>query len=110
MSFARDLLFVGSFLSSHSHLEELIALYDPLLHRSLARQVGFDPHVMGQALLGNVLCSLGFLDQALARSRAAIDEARALAHAPSQVGSLTNGSTVFSLMAMTQRWMRPQSS
>jgi class 3 adenylate cyclase/predicted ATPase len=97
-SIARHLMFLGSFLSSHSHLEELIALYDPTLHRSLTHQVGFDPHVMGQALLGNVLCSLGYLDQALARSRAAIDEARALAHPPSLVGSLTNGSTVFSFI------------
>jgi predicted ATPase len=53
---------------------------------------------MGQAMLGNVLSYLGFLDQALVQSRSAIDEARSVAHPPSLAGSLTNGTTVFSLV------------
>ena len=87
-SFGRNLFFVGSFASSQSHLEEALAVYDPMSHRSLGHQVGFYPHVSAQAYLGNVLSCLGYPDQALARSREAITEARRLAHPPTLAGTL----------------------
>ena len=97
-SSARNLMFAGRFALSRSHLEAALSLYDPISHRSLVHQTGFEPHVSAHALLGNVLCCLGFPDQALAQSKAAIDESQGLAHPPSLVASLTNGTTVFSLI------------
>jgi hypothetical protein len=75
LSSGRNLMFAGRFASSRSHLEEVLALYDPISHRSLIQQVGDDPHVSSQAWLGIVLFCLGYPDQALARSYAAIAEA-----------------------------------
>src|ERR1700730_8199973 len=76
LSSGRNLRFAGRFASSRSHLEEVLAHYDPILYRSLVHQAGNHPHVNSQSLLGIVLLCLGFPDQALARSNAAIAEAR----------------------------------
>ena len=84
-SFGRNLFFVGRFGASRSHLEEALALYDPISHRALGHQVGFHP---SSAYLGIVLFCLGYSDQALERSNAAIAEARRLAHPPSLAGNL----------------------
>jgi predicted ATPase len=62
MSAGRNLTFVGSFLSSRSHLEETLAIYDPILHRSLDQLAGVHPHVAARAQLGIALFCLGFLD------------------------------------------------
>jgi len=69
-SSARNLMFAGRFALSRSHLEAALSLYDPISDRSLVHQTGFEPHVSAHALLGNVLCCLGFPDQALAQSKA----------------------------------------
>jgi len=90
-SSARNLLFRGRFAQSRSHLEKVLALYDPTSHGSLVQQVGVYPQVESQAFLGIVLFCLGFPDQALARSSAAIAEARRLAHPPSLAVSLAVG-------------------
>jgi predicted ATPase len=97
-SSGRNLMFAGRFASSRSHLEEVLALYDPMSDSSLAHQTGIYPHVNSQGLLGIVLFCLGFPDQALARSIAAVTEARRLAHLPSLCAGLTNGTTVLSLL------------
>ena len=89
---------VGRFATSRSHLEQVVALYDPNSHRSLAHQVGIDPRVTSQILLGHVLFCLGFPDQALASNRAAIAEARRLAHPPSLALSLGFGAILPSLV------------
>jgi predicted ATPase len=88
LSSGRDLFFVGRFTSSRSHLEDALALYDPISHRSLGHQVGIHP---SSAFLGIVLFCLGFPDQALERSSAAVAEARRLAHPPSLAGNLATG-------------------
>jgi predicted ATPase len=85
-SSGRDLFFVGSFTSSRSHLEEGLALYDPISQRSLIHPVG-----PSFAYLGNVLFCLGYPDQALERSSAAIAEARRQAHPPSLAANLATG-------------------
>ena len=87
-SSGRNLMLAGRFASSRSHLEEVLALYDPISHRSLVHQAGIHPQVSSQAYLGIVLFCLGFPDQALARSNAAIAEARRLAHPPSLASEL----------------------
>jgi hypothetical protein len=42
-SSGRNLMFAGRFVSSRSHLEEALALYNPIAHHSLAHQVGLPP-------------------------------------------------------------------
>ena len=42
-SSGRNLMFAGRFASSRSHLEEVLALYDPISHRSLVHQAGSTP-------------------------------------------------------------------
>jgi class 3 adenylate cyclase/predicted ATPase len=96
-SSGRNLMYAGRFSSSRSHLEEVLTLYDPISYRSLARPAGFDPHVSSQAYLGIVLFCLGYPDQSVARSNAAVAEARRLSHPPSLAVSLAIGSRLFSL-------------
>jgi class 3 adenylate cyclase/predicted ATPase len=97
-SFGRNLLFSGRFALSRSHLEEALALYDPISHRSLGHQSGTSPQVASQAFLGNVLFCLGYPDRALVRSNAAIADARRLAHPPSLALSLSIASRLLSLV------------
>jgi class 3 adenylate cyclase/predicted ATPase len=97
-SSGRTLTLCGRFASSRSHLEEVLALYDPLFHRSLVHQAAIHPLVISQAYLGHVFFCLGFPDQALAQNTAAIAEARRLAHPQSLAASLSVGSTVLSLI------------
>jgi predicted ATPase len=88
-SCGRNLMWGGSFASSRSHLETVLALYDPNSHHSLVRQTGIHPQLAAQAALGVVLFCLGFPDQALARSNKAIAEARRLPHQPTLAMSLS---------------------
>jgi predicted ATPase len=87
-SSGRDLFFVGKFTSARSHLEAGLALYNPISHRALGERVGLYP---SSAYLGIDLFCLGYPDQALKRSSAAIAEARGLAHPPSLAGNLATG-------------------
>jgi predicted ATPase len=97
-SAGRNLMFVGRFASSRSHLEQVLALCDPIPHRSLVHQAGIHPQVGSQAYLGVVLLCLGFPDRALAQSSAAIAEAQRRAHPPSLAVSLSVGTLLFSLV------------
>jgi class 3 adenylate cyclase/predicted ATPase len=98
LSTGRNLMFIGRLASSRSHFEEVLALYDPNSLHSFDHQTGVDPHVTSQSNLGIVLFCLGFPDQALARSSAAIAEARQLAHPPSLAGSWASGAILLSLI------------
>ena len=93
-----DLMFAGRFALSRSHLEESLALYDPISARSLVRQVGLDTHATSQTRLAIVLFCLGFPDQALAGSDSAIAEARRLAHLPTLADTLVGGTRLLSLI------------
>ena len=97
-SSGRNLMLAGGFVRSRSQLEEALTLYDPIAHRSLAHQAGFHPHVNSLAHLEIVLFCLGFPEQALARSSAAIAEARRLAHPPSLASSLVLCARLLSLI------------
>src|SRR5262249_47780652 len=90
-------MLAGRFALSRSHLEEVLALYDPISHRSLVDQAGIHPQVVSQGYLGIVLLCLGFADQALLQSNAAIAEARKLAHPPSLAAGLSLGAILLSL-------------
>jgi class 3 adenylate cyclase/predicted ATPase len=98
LSFGRNLRMAGRFALSRSHLEEVLALYDPISHRSLVHQAGVHPHVNSQSILGIVLFCLGLPDQAMARSNAAVAEGRRLAHPASLAASLALGGLLISLV------------
>ena len=97
-SFGLNLMLIGRFASSRTHLEESLAHYDPISHRSLVHQAGFHPQNNAQALLGIALFCLGYPDQAVARNSAGIAEARRLAHPPSLAVSLANNTTLLWLV------------
>jgi hypothetical protein len=88
-SSGRTLFYRGRFASSRWHQEEALRLYNPISQRSLVGQAGFSPRVGVLRFLGLALFCLGFPDQALAQSNAAVTEARRLAHLPSLAVSLT---------------------
>jgi hypothetical protein len=90
-------MLAGKFLSSRSNLEEVLAFYDPISHRMLVHQAGIHPHVNSHTHLGIVVFCLGFPDQALAHSNAAVAEARRLAHPASLAASLSIGAVLLSL-------------
>jgi class 3 adenylate cyclase/predicted ATPase len=87
----------GRFVVARSHLDAALTLYDPISHRSLGYQTGSHPQVVSQGYLGIVLLCLGFPNQALARTGAAIAEARRLAHPPTLASSLFIGCILHSL-------------
>jgi len=97
LSSGRNLMFAGRFASSRSRLEKVLALYDPVSHGSLVHQIGNYPQTLSQAVLGIVLFCLGYPDQALKWSSAAIAEARRLAHPPSFAQSLGYGARLHAL-------------
>jgi predicted ATPase len=97
-SFGRNLMLAGRLASSRSHLEAALAVYGSASDRELANQVGTHPHVNSQAYLGNVLLCLGYTAQALDRSRAAVAEARRLAHPPSLANALVLHNLFLSLI------------
>jgi class 3 adenylate cyclase/tetratricopeptide (TPR) repeat protein len=90
-------MYAGRFATSRSHLEELLATYDPESHRSLVHQAAQYPHVNARARLGIVLFCLGFPQQGLAQGNEAIAEARQLAHPPSLAANLAPGARLLSL-------------
>jgi len=107
LSAGGNLMFPGRFALSRPHLEQVLALYDPISHSSLVDQIAVHPQVASRAFLGIVLSCLGFADQALARSNAAIAEARSLAHPHSLTLSLAYGSRLLSLggdNAVLDKW------
>jgi len=78
----------GRFALSRSFLETVLSLYDADSHHSLGPQTGSHPQVVAQVYLGFLLLCLGFQEQALVRSIAAIAEARRLAHSPTLASAL----------------------
>jgi predicted ATPase len=100
-SAGRTLMFAGRFDQSRSHLEKALALYDPTSHSWLVHQTVVHPQAVSQAILGIVLFCLGYADQAMARSNAAVTEARRLAHQPSLAVNLGWGLTLLSLLGDT---------
>jgi predicted ATPase len=87
----------GRFALSRSFLETVLSLYNPTIHDALGPQTGSHPHVVAEGYLGVVLLCLGFPDQALTRTNAAIAEARRLAYPPSLGSSLMISAIMLSL-------------
>ena len=93
-----SLMFAGRFNSSRLQLKAVLEHYDPVTQRSLVQQAIVHPHVASQIYLANVLFCLGFSDQALASSNAAIADARRLGHPPSVAVTLAFGVLLLSLL------------
>jgi class 3 adenylate cyclase/predicted ATPase len=74
------LYWLGEFARACKHIEQALALYDPQQHRSLGFVYGLDPGVVGGCILSWALWALGYPDQALQRSQAAVALARGLSH------------------------------
>jgi predicted ATPase len=87
----RTLAFIGKFASSRSHLEEVLALYNPTSPLSERLEI-LSNIVVAQVMLEIVLFCLGFPDQAQVLSDAAITEARRQAYSPSLTTSLSMAS------------------
>ncbi len=96
-SAGRTLMYLGRFGAARSHLEEVLALYDPISHAALLQQSASHPRLSAMGQSGIALFCLGFPDQALAHSNAAIAEAVTLAHAPSLAASLAMGARLLAL-------------
>src|SRR5262249_55984565 len=74
------LLWLGEFAPARACLEQGIALYDPQQHRSHAFLYGSDSGTACLSELSMVLWCLGYPDQALKRSHAALALAGELSH------------------------------
>jgi class 3 adenylate cyclase/predicted ATPase len=96
-SAGRTLMYLGRFAAARSHLEEVLALYDPIAHSSLDQQAGSHPRLSAIGQLAIALFCLGFPYQAVAHSNEGIAEARTLAHAPSLAASLAQDCRLLSL-------------
>ena len=71
---------LGEGVSARAHYEQALALYDPGQRRAAIARVGVDYGVLNLAHLAHVLWVLGYPDQALTRSRAALTLAQEIAH------------------------------
>lgn len=79
---------LGEFVSAHAHLEQGIALYDTDQHRSYALVYGQDPLMGCRIFAANTLWKLGYPDQALQHTEAAVSWSEQLAHPFSLVFAL----------------------
>jgi class 3 adenylate cyclase/tetratricopeptide (TPR) repeat protein len=70
----------GQLVSARAHLEQGLALYKPAQHRSLTVLFAENARVAMLSFLSLTLGLLGLADQARARSREALAEARGLSH------------------------------
>ncbi len=75
-----SLFSLGEIVSARAHLEQSLALYDPQEHRSLAFVYGQDPGMCSLCFAGLASWHLGYPDQALKRSQAAVTLAREVSH------------------------------
>ena len=92
-----SLMIAGRFGSSRLQLKAVLALYDPRAPPLIEQQSIVHPQIASQVYLGSVLFCLGFPDQAMAQSNAAIAEAQRLAH-PSVASNLSAGVRLLSLV------------
>jgi class 3 adenylate cyclase/predicted ATPase len=79
----------GDVAPARAHVEQGVALYTPLQHRSLAFLYGEDPGVVCRSYAARALWFLGYPDQALKQSHEALASARELAHPFSLAYALT---------------------
>jgi predicted ATPase len=82
------LFYLGALAPARAHLEQVIMLYNPQEHRSLAFLYGHDPGVACLSYAALPLWLLGHPDRALQRNHEALILARELSHPLSLAGAL----------------------
>jgi len=75
---------LGALVSALTHWEQTFALYNPQQHHALTYLFGADPGVFSLAYASHTLWLRGYPDQALMRSRQALELAQNLSHPFSQ--------------------------
>jgi predicted ATPase len=75
-----SLFYYGDIAPARSHLERVMALYDPQQYRPLGLRYGEDLGVVGLVHLALALWMLGYPDQALATTHGALTLGQTLAH------------------------------
>ena len=91
-SLGTHLFHLVDLVAARAYLEQSLALYDPLLHRSHALRYGQDPAVVAAAYLAWTLWCLGYPTQALAQTQAALTLAQEIDHPYSLVIATTYAS------------------
>jgi predicted ATPase len=87
-------VYTGDTVAGRAHYDQLLALYDPAKHRSLATRFGQDIRVMVLSLRSTALWVLGYPEGALADVDQALKDAREINHAPSLMYALAMTSFV----------------
>ena len=87
-----SLLYTGDIAQGRAHLDRVIALYDPAVHRSLATRFGQDARVVVLSYRSWALWLLGYPEAALADADRALKEAREIGQAATLMNALYFGS------------------
>ena len=88
LSLGMSLFWLGEFIESRAHLEQVNLLYDSSQHRSHAFIYGADPGVVSRFYDARALWHLGYIDQALEENQEACNLAEKLSHPHSLAWSL----------------------
>jgi predicted ATPase len=78
-----NLFYLGEYVTAWTHLEQVIALIDPVVERTLALHLGGAPGVRGLAFAAHTLWCLGYASQAMHQGQEALALAQRLAHSHS---------------------------
>ena len=89
-----SLLLTGGIVEGRGHLDQAVALYDPVEHHPLATRFGTDTGVSIWSYRSIALWLLGYSDAALADMNHALKNAREIAQAPSLMFALHHASVV----------------
>jgi predicted ATPase len=89
-----SLVCTGHIKRGRAYFDQGIALYNPGEHRPLATRFGQDARVVTLCFRSLTLFCLGYPDSALGDAEQALNEARAIGHAPSLMLALTYASMV----------------
>jgi predicted ATPase/DNA-binding winged helix-turn-helix (wHTH) protein len=92
----------GEFIPARSHLEQVMALYDPQQHRFHAFRYGIDPGVLGYSYAARILWLLGYPDQAVKKDADALALAQELSHPFSLTMSLGFSAFLYQLRREAQ--------
>ena len=82
------LLCTGDLAQGRAHLDDAIALYDPVEHRQLATRVGQDPRVAALCYRSITLWLLGYPEAATLDAHEALRDAREISHAATLIYAL----------------------
>ncbi len=82
---------------AETHFEQTLALFDPHMHSDLRQTYGYDLRVIALGYLAWTRLTLGYPDQAIARTEASITTAREVAHPLSLGFALARTLTVHQL-------------